>query len=209
MSEKQKKNWASVKDIKKVITILRKEIHYKKLFIKDKLNKKEIDLIQQYLLVVLYNDNQVRNTYSVKKIQSTKYNKMKLSEKKEHNWLVIGRTKRFEFWKIKSNYKGELPIIYKINNRTLSAIINKWNKINTSDNFLINQKGNRLSENMITKTLQKIFKRILNKSISTSLLRHIYISEKLKNTPTIREKEELANNMHHSTRTQDQYRKIL
>ena len=55
-----------------------------------------------------------------------------------------------------------------------------------------------MTANGITKYLQKIFKSNLGKSISTSLLRSIYITSKYKENLNIKQKKELAENMLHS-----------
>lgn len=66
--------------------------------------------------------------------------------------------------------------------------------------FLVNSKGKELNKlTGITKVLNKVF----NKNIGCSALRHIFISDKFGDT--VKEREEIANAMSHSTSTQNKY----
>ena len=69
--------------------------------------------------------------------------------------------------------------------------------------LLVNSKGKELNKlTGITKILNKVF----NKNIGCSALRHIFISDKFGDT--VKEREEIANAMSHSTSTQNKYVKI-
>ena len=70
-----------------------------------------------------------------------------------------------------------------------------------------------LNPNGITKVLQSIFTEFADgKKISTSMLRHIQISEDLRNEPTIAEQKAKAKRIedkyNHSQQTNQTYRKI-
>ena len=70
-----------------------------------------------------------------------------------------------------------------------------------------------INSNGITNVFNSIFKEFANgKKISTSMLRHIQISDDLKNEPTIAEKtkeqEKTETKYQHSSSMNQQYRKI-
>ena len=100
-------------------------------------------------------------------------------------------------------YKGEFNIPLK--DMELRKLIYNWIKITNSPVLLLNLSGNRTTEkntpmtaNGISKYLNKIFKKHFNKTISTSLLRSIMITDKYSNNLSTKEKKKLANDMGHS-----------
>jgi hypothetical protein len=60
--------------------------------------------------------------------------------------------------------------------------------------MLFNTKGGKLTSPNIATRLNEIF----GKKVSTSALRHIYISDKFKNMPSLKELQETASAMSHS-----------
>lgn len=69
--------------------------------------------------------------------------------------------------------------------------------------FLVNYKGKELDKVAgITRVLNKVF----NKNIGCSALRHIFITDKFGNS--VKDREETANAMAHSTNTQNKYIKL-
>ena len=60
--------------------------------------------------------------------------------------------------------------------KELDDVIKTFNKINPTDFMLFSTNGNPLKSSQITKILNDIF----NMNISTSMLRHIYLSNKYK-----------------------------
>ena len=63
-----------------------------------------------------------------------------------------------------------------------------------------------MTPNGLTKYLNKVFEPTGKNNISSTMIRHIFISEKI-GGPTIKEKQELAEKMGHSTDTQEKYKK--
>jgi len=76
----------------------------------------------------------------------------------------------------------------------LKKILDKWCKYNPNDFMLFNTKGGKLTSPNIATRLNEIF----GKKISTSALRHIYISDKFKNMPSLKELQETASALGHS-----------
>ena len=77
--------------------------------------------------------------------------------------------------------------------------MNIWLKYNKSPYLILNSKGEKISPNSLTKLLIKVFEPS-GKKISSSMLRHIYITEKF--PPQTDEKTELAEKMLHSKQVQ-------
>jgi integrase len=83
----------------------------------------------------------------------------------------------------------------------LDKMIKKWIKLNKSDYLLYSSNEKHLSSPQITRILNKVF----GKRVSTDMLRHIFLTERYKNVPSIRDMEELATQMGHSTSTALEY----
>ena len=77
--------------------------------------------------------------------------------------------------------------------------MNIWLKYNESPYLILNSKGEKITTNSLTKLLTKIFEPT-GKNISSSMLRHIFITEKF--PPQTEEKIELADKMLHSKEVQ-------
>jgi len=209
-SEKQEANWLDHNEILKLLRKLKKDT--KELFEKpmDKLNNKEKDLIQQYLIIYLYSGKSLpvlRNDYAEMKIVDEDE---KMSDNK--NYLVI-KKKGNPYFKLNafktSKYKGEQEI--PIKDIELKKLINKWLKIQGTDYLLINTKDfTPMTANGITKYLNKIFQKHYKKNVSSSLLRSIYITKQYENPKlTILEKKKLAEEMLHSKNVSESvYNKI-
>ena len=85
--------------------------------------------------------------------------------------------------------------------KELNVILKKWVKINTNDYMLYSTNGNKLTSPQITRILNKVF----GKNVSTSMLRHIYLTNVYKDLPAINKMQQLANNMGHSISTAMEY----
>lgn len=85
---------------------------------------------------------------------------------------------------------------------TLHKIIKGWMERNTHDWLLVNtRQDNKISPTQLTNMLYAFFE----KPISTSLLRHIYLTDKFKNMPQLKEMEKTAQSMGHSVAEQLRY----
>ena len=209
-SEKQEANWINHEEVLKLLRKLKKDT--KELFEKpmDKLNNKEKDLIQQYLIIYLYSGKSLpvlRNDYAEMKVVDEDE---KMSDNK--NYLVI-KKKGNPYFKLNafktSKYKGDQEI--PIKDIELKKLINKWLKIQGTDYLLINTKDyTPMTANGITKYLNKIFQKHYKKNVSSSLLRSIYITKQYENPKlTISEKKKLADEMLHSKNVSESvYNKI-
>ena len=85
--------------------------------------------------------------------------------------------------------------------KQLNDLLKKWIKINERDYMLYSSNGNKINPPQITRILNKIF----GKKISTSMLRHIYLTDTYKNIHEINKMENLAKDMGHSVTTAMEY----
>lgn len=115
----------------------------------------------------------------------------------------------FNDYKTKKTYGSQIIPI----NKDLMEIINLYLKYhpvikgkinkNTNSHFLVDWEGKNITTNNITKILNKIF----DKKISTSMLRHIYLTSKYKDVN--KEEKKDADLMAHSQMMQKEYIKNL
>lgn len=207
-SEKESANWVSLDKLRKVMRKYKTEIMEKGLLKKDELNKKEMDLLQKWVVSSLYilDDNPpLRNDYTMKVISKSDYDKLSDKEKNDNNYLVVKsrNNKFFSLGEYKTDKKYGLKKI-DVGSK-LNSVLNIWLKYNKSGYLLLNSKGDPMNANSLTKYLNKVFEPT-GKKISSTMIRHIFISEKI-GGPTLKEKQEIADKMGHSVNTQELYKK--
>jgi len=210
-SEKEDKNWTSLASLRKVNRNYRNELKERKVFQKepDDITNKEFDLLQKWVVSGLYvlDDNPpLRNDYIMDIIKYSDYQKLTEAEKKEKNYLVIKsrNNKFFSLGEYKTSGKygtKEIEVGKKLN-----SMLNVWLKFNTSGHLLLNSKKEPMTANGLTKYLNKTFEPSGKSNISSSLIRHIFITEKI-GGPTLKEKQEIADKMGHSVGQQELYKK--
>lgn len=208
-SDKQDKNWVDYPEILNLLKKVKKEITPILQKPQDQLTAKDKDAIQQYLVLYLYSGKAfpiTRNDFAEMRI-------VKETDEldKNKNYFVIKKsgTPYFKLNEFKTaKFKGDIEI--PIKDMELRRLINKWVKINGTGFLLVNISTNTpMTPNGISKYLQKIFKKHLNKNISTSLIRSIYTTHKYKGNMSIKEKKQLATEMMNSKGTAETvYNKI-
>jgi integrase len=133
--------------------------------------------------------------------RSTDWTEMKIRNWTEHDNYVDMKRNVFVFkiFKTSKHYEGgqEVEIPPK-----LKLILKKWISKNPTDYLLVNTAMNKLDNSRITQILNKMFGGL---NISTSMLRHIYLSEKLKDIPRLADLQKLADDMAHSVPMQLKY----
>ena len=208
-SETQDKNWVSLAALRKVMRKYRNELNEKGIFKKDPddLTNKEFDLLQKWIVASLYildENPPLRNDYIMEIISNKDYDKLSEDQKREKNYLVIKsrNNKMFSLGEYKTSGKygtKEIPVGKKLN-----SALNIWLKFNKTGHLLLNSKREPMTANGLTKYLQKTFAPT-GKNISSSMIRHIFISEKF--PAQNKEKEEVADKMAHSVSQQNLYSK--
>ena len=207
-TDKQDKNWVSLKQLRRVINSYKADLQERGTFQKTELSKKEFDILQKWVVGNLYiNDGNppIRLDYgNMRVIKNDDYEKLNDKDLKENYLVVKSRNNKFFSF---GNYKTEKT--YKLKKvelgKKLNSVINIWLKYNKNGSLLVDTKNNSMSSNQLGKYIKKVFSPT-GKDISVNLLRHIYISEKF---PVEKEdeKEAVASKMLHSKATQGTYAK--
>ena len=208
-SQTQDENWVSLEQLKKVMKKYKAELDRDKILQKDQLSKKEFELLQKWIVSALYVIDDInpplRNNYIMKITNKKDYDKLTATEIKQNNYLVIkSRNNKFFSlgdYKTSGTYGTKLIDIGK----QLNSALNIWLKYNTSENLLVNSKGGSMTANGLTKFIQKVFQPTGKNNISSSMIRHIYITTKF--PPQLKEKQEVASKMGHSVEQQSLYSK--
>jgi hypothetical protein len=175
-SKTQQENWASMDELKEIVAGYKKEIRKLDLVNKETWSNKEYNLYQMYLVGLLYTElPPVRLDYSnMYVIYEKDYKKLK---EKDKNYLVlVSRNKKYfslGSYKTEDKYGVHIIEIPSI----INTVINKFLQHNDSGYFLTNTQRNVLSDNALTKFLNKVFA-ATGKKISSTMIRHMYLSEK-------------------------------
>ncbi len=196
-TESQNENWVTLKDLKKVMNGYKRDLEEREILKKDKLNSKEFNILQNYLISALYLLlPPIRLDYSPMEIIS---NKDQIKEGKNYLLNKSRNTKDFiiqDFKNVKSHGEQKIRVP-----KMLNSIINLWLKYKPDDNnFLYNNRGGVLSSNGLGKAISKAFSPT-GKNINLGMLRKIYISENV-NIDEIKKAEKLAAEMMHSPTVQ-------
>ena len=158
-------SWSEVLDVYKDL-----ERKAKPLMNGNKLNIREFEQVQKYILLSLYVLAQPRRSldytdFKIKNINENEDNFLKIKNKK--GFMVFNKYKN-------ASRLGaqEIPIDNK-----LKLLIQKWTSISPNDYLISANNGNHITSSRISTMLNDIF----GKNISSSLLRHIYMSHEFGN----------------------------
>ena len=188
MNEKQKDNWISVNEIKEKYNVLSVDANLM-------LNKKKIlneNIMMEFLLMSFLGG------VVIPPRRSLDYSEMKIRnyDVKTDNYYK-GNKFYFNKYKTVKTYGLQILDVPK----ELNNVLKRWIKINTNDYMIYSSNNKKLSCPQITRILNKVF----GKNISTSMLRHIYLTNVYKDVPQINKMENLANEMGHSISTAMEY----
>jgi len=212
-SDTQSENWTTMTELKKVVKKYKKDLSDRGTFKKDKesISSRERALLQKWMTGSLYvlDDKHppLRNDFTPMKIISMKqYTDLTDEEKAEMNYLVI-QSRNKKFFSLGEYKTSGTYGVKKIDlSSKLNSVINIYQKFNKGDYLIYNSKGDPMSPNGLTKYLNKVFEPSGKNNISSTMLRHIFITEKF-GGPTLKEKKEVAEKMGHSVATQEIYKK--
>lgn len=223
-SDYQKENWASLEDLKNVWNVLKREVYADNLHKPSKkiADKSEKEILQKWLVASLYiltKPRRNRDYALMKVIKEDDYKKLTDNERDSNNYLVFknNRDMYFSIGDFKTNNyqeNGKMKKtgidIEKIPTK-LKQVIRMWRKFNPDkDHLITNNRGKRMSANSLTKYLMKIFSKTGKKKISSTMLRHIFITENPKLKEYRKHKKEaqkIADSMGHSLEEQQNYAK--
>ena len=207
-SDKDTANWTTINELHKVRERLLKLIKAKGYNLKkDKgvQGKKDFFLTQKYLIASLYTLLPPRRLiYADMKILNKKeFDSLTEKEKEENAYLVNVNKSRKYFYYGKEADKSSTEEAVKIDvPKSLNNLINFWTTINKTQHLLLNNQGNKLSKNNLSKEVRSIFSNKTQK-VSVNLIRKIYVSERF--SQVNQEKKEIAKQMNHSVGVADTF----
>ncbi len=197
ISDKQKNNFVDISEVNNMINDMATEIKNRKIKKKEDLTPKDKSLLQSYILFNIYTRLPMRNDVAgMEAINKRTYNKLTEDDKKEKNYLVINKNKMFmtlNQFKTSAKYKQiniDIP-------KDLEKLLRLYIRINGMGVLFKSSTGKPLSRNALSQLLLKETKKRMNKSISTTMLRKIYLSSKYGKVKEEMEKD--AKVMGHST----------
>jgi len=200
----QQKNWISWSQYNSMISEVYDTV---KLFEKQSSWTVEQMLNYQiYLILNLYRVFPLRNDFhDMKIISQREYNKNKESK---DNFIIETKGKYkliLNDFKTSAKYK---QIKLDIEDKKLQSIITRFLKHNKSGYLLVNPHNPEepINSNTLTKLLISTSLKYTGKRVSTTLIRHIWLTEKIGSQ--IQEQQEIANVMGHSVEMQKAYVKL-
>ena len=190
ISDKQSKNFATTEEVFTMINKMGDELKPLKKKSKDDITKKEMQLLQAFVLFNIYARMPFRNDVAgMEAIQKRAYNKLSEEEKKAKNFLVVEKNGLFfvlNKYKTAKKYEElDLPI----EDPTLKKILRYYLKMNGMGVLFKTSTGKALTRIELSKVLLKYSQKYMGKSISTTLLRKIYLSSKYGNMKEELEKD--------------------
>ena len=201
ISDKQKDNFVDISEVNTMIDTMAQEIKDKKIKKRagEGLKPKEYNLLQVYVLFSIYSRLPMRNDVAgMEAITKREYNKLTDSEKKEKNYLVVNKNDMFMVLnKYKTAKKYEENIIEI--GKDLEKILRIWIKVTGMGVMFSSSTGKELTRNALSQLLIKTTQKYMGKSISTTMLRKIYLSSKYSDVKDEMEKD--AKVMGHDTQT--------
>mgnify|MGYP003667418160 FL=1 len=179
ISDKQSKNFATIEEVYEMINKMGAELKPIKKKNKDDITKKEMNLLQAFVLFSIYSKYPMRNDVSeMEAISKRDYNKLKEEDKKAKNYLVVHKNGMFfvlNKYKTSKKYE-ELKI--EIDDPQVKKLLRYYLRINGMGILFKSSTGKPLTRIEISKTLLKYSQKYMGKSISSTLLRKIYLSSK-------------------------------
>ena len=188
-TEKQTENWKSYDEIKKIYEDMLL-ICDPLLKSKQPMNKEQMNKLQDFIILSL------TCGYWIPPRRSEDWCKMKTGIKnydnEKDNYIDFINSKFvFNIYKTSKTYdEQEIQIPPK-----LKRILRRYIKLLDDNEYLLTtQKNTPLSSSYLTKLLNRIF----GANISTSMLRHIYLTSKYENVPALADMQKTAEEMGHS-----------
>lgn len=194
MSDKQKENWLSIEQIDMKLNELFQKFD-EATSMRGPVPLKLLHQAQDYVILSLTSGKYIppRRNADWTEMRWKNYE----DDEEEEN-VYTGRKFIFRIYKTRK-YHGqqEIPVP-----KPLKDILDKWTKKIKSDYLLFDSNGEKLSSSQLTQRLNSIFD---GKKASTTILRHIFLTDKYKNVPHLKDMEETASMMGHDLKTAFEY----
>ena len=189
-SEKQEENWMDWKDIVAYWEQMKKDVM--PLWSKARLSPDEFMKLQDFVILSLYVLIPPRRILDFTNL------KVRGADREKDNYIDKQKTLVFHIFKTAKHYgeqRVEMPT-------SLQTIVKKWQRIQlNSDYMFVDSENKQLSQSQMTMKLNKLFAPT-GKKISVNILRHSYISNELKDVPSLVKLEKMAEEQGHSVAEQ-------
>lgn len=186
LTDRQKQGMMTWDEIQSKYNELEKEVA--PLMKKDKLDKKQFARVQLYVLLSCMLLIPPRRSldwvaFKLRDIDTQKDNYLTVEKRKPYFVFNCFKTA-----KKTGQQKEEIP-------KKLHVILQTWTKLNPYEWLLMNStQSNKINATQLTNILYQFFE----KPLSTSLLRHVYLSHKYKDVPALKDMVDTADKMAHS-----------
>tara|TARA_R100001163_G_scaffold65696_1_gene64075 strand:+ start:2641 stop:3600 length:960 start_codon:yes stop_codon:yes gene_type:complete len=196
ISDKQAPNFVPLKEVVDMINKMGDDL---KGFKKKELSAKDKMLLQIYIIYQIHIRLPMRNDLAgMEAITKRSYNKLSEADKKEKNWLIVEKGKMFmSLNKFKTSKKYE-ELRFDVP-KDLEKLLRSYIRINGMGVLFKSSTGKALSRNQLSQLLIKYSKKYIGKSISTTMLRKIVLSDKFGELK--KEQEKMAQITGHSVAT--------
>lgn len=136
-----------------------------------RITEKQYFTLQNYILLSLYTMIPPRRS-----LDYADFKLRNIDENKDNYMLRHGKTKNSKSSFVFNSYKNSSRLGKQVISipKELASLIDKWGKINAGEYLLSTAEFKPITQTRIASMLNKIF----GKKISTSMLRHIYLTEK-------------------------------
>ena len=182
--------------LKRVTTQMKKELRH---VINRVDNLKDLLRFQDLVILSLYYDWPLRLDYATLFTEKGKGNAIYKNAKKPRGWHVF-----LEDFKTAKSLGTKTFKLNLQNQRLLNKFIPAVKKLTTHGFLLSNRKGEKMSKQVLSKTLMRITKERIGKSFSTQLLRILYA---MRNRDVIESAKEVSEKLMHSQEQSLQYAK--
>ena len=178
ISDKQSKNFATIEEVYDMINTMGSEL--KPIKKKTELSKKEFSLLQAFTLFNIYARMPLRNSVGggMEAIKKAQFNKLSKEDQNDKNWLLIEKNKLSFILNDHKTHKAYGQLDLPIEDKALKKIIRFYLKHNGMGVLFKTSTNKPITRIELSKLLIKYSKKYMNKSISTTLLRKIYLSSK-------------------------------
>ena len=204
LTSKQKSAWIDWKEIVRLRKVVNRRVNLSKLYT-HKYNRKDFLVLQRLLILSLLTmlPGIARLDYATLRIISKK-EFLKLKNQSAENYLVTGPQYKILFSKYKtSKTYGTVNLPVGQYSKALQRLLVKHvrylrENFPENDCLFLNQNLTCMSRNSLTKFLQKLFLEYFKKSVSVTMLRHIFLTDKY-DKKQLEEQADTAKFMMHST----------
>lgn len=203
LSTKQKENIPTEDEMKKLLRHTKRDSHKLLKLKRSDMSEKDIQQLQFYILINLYQSYNLRNDfYDMKTINKVKYKKLSQEQKNTNNFLVVDRTNMYFSIGRDKTSKSNNHSYFEIDNKSVRLLLNKYMKVidyQKDMKPLFIYKNKDMTSNNLTLLLQHFTKHYINKSISSTILRkYLYMNMSDK---SIENYEKVSSQNQHSLQT--------